>query len=109
VLDENLLFFGVRYGKRFALDKSTGGLGAAESGVDVSGTGDLETGKAVDWADVGDDFFGDLAWSFPELFSQFERERQCVLAQLDLRWLFDNYVREFDLKMFAKELPDAFD
>ncbi len=109
MLDEDLFLLGVLRSVDVVLEKGVDGLAALEAGVDVSGSSNFEAIEALDGSDVGDDFFGDLAWSFSEFLRQFEGKRQGIFAEFDLGRLFDDDIRQLNLVLLEQELPDAFD
>ena len=86
-----------------------GQLGAAYANVDVPAAGHLESFKARNRTDPGDDLFGNLARSLAEFPGEFESERQRVLAKFDFRRLLDDDVRAFQVVSTTQKLAQMFD
>ena len=77
---------------------------AVDPGVDVARARDLQLLEALEAADPGDNFFGDLARCLAQLLGQFESERQGVLAQLHLGRLLDDDLRQIETRRCAQKV-----
>ena len=76
------------------------GVGAVEAGVDVSGAGDFEAGKAFERSGVegGEDLLGDDFGGLAECARKLEGDGSGELAELEVGGNLDGDVLQFDLK-----------
>ena len=103
VLDQNLALGSIGLG--LVVSQQCGRhLGALDAGVDVSGAGDLEILETVYRADAADNLFGDLARRLAQLLGEFKGQRQCVLAELYLRRLFNDDLWEVEVIGAAQKI-----
>src|SRR6267378_3117578 len=83
-------------------------LGAAYTDVDVPGARDLEFLETRNRADPGDDLLGNLARRLAKFLCKFKSDWQRILAKFDFRWLFDYYVRDFQVVSTTQKLAQMF-